>query len=260
MIDSKGRTALWWASANGHLFCARALVGEKANVNLCECEFHTSPLIAATKANELSIVQVLLQAGAKVDSTDDEGRSALSIACEAGYCSIVETLIANRGRTNQRDKEGRTPAAYAALNGHVEVVFAMIHLGRADLGISDSIGATPLMLAAGKAHVKVVELLLDQHSVEVDARDDDGKTALMYAAATGSMEVCFELLKHARGLKAKSSAVHISTGDNTDLAGLNPHLQKSVDLALGRVEMKMKKDVQNLDKSKEYLDAIEVRC
>jgi len=78
--DSKKRTALHFAAAQGNEQTLRILLEHGANPNAKDLNGNT-PLHLAACTNHLRIVTLLLQAGAKADATDFSGKTPLDLAC-----------------------------------------------------------------------------------------------------------------------------------------------------------------------------------
>lgn len=71
----------------------------------------------------MSLVQLLLERGAEVNSRDQDGQTPLSWAAEKGRESVVQVLLENRAGINSKDNNyGRTPLSWAAEKGHEAVV------------------------------------------------------------------------------------------------------------------------------------------
>jgi ankyrin repeat protein len=77
--DDKGRTALHFASAGGHLSIVKCLLKHAADPNMTDFN-GSSPLHLAVIGNHLAIVGELLQAGAQVRASDRFHRTPLDMA------------------------------------------------------------------------------------------------------------------------------------------------------------------------------------
>jgi ankyrin repeat protein len=60
------------------------------------------------------VVELLLDAGAPIDATDNRGRTALMIAAELGHATIVEVLLDRGADRTVADKSGKRAADLAA--------------------------------------------------------------------------------------------------------------------------------------------------
>ena len=68
-----------------------------------------TPLIIASSAGHMDIVQMLVEKGAKVNEVTDEGRSPLLYAASKGRENIASFLLSHGADPNKGDKLGATP-------------------------------------------------------------------------------------------------------------------------------------------------------
>jgi hypothetical protein len=81
-----------------------------------------TPLTAACKGGNVSVVEELVKAGADVNLQDDDGNTPLIAACEGGHVSVVTELVKAGADVNLQDDDGNTPLIAACEGGHVSVV------------------------------------------------------------------------------------------------------------------------------------------
>jgi uncharacterized protein len=111
-------------------------LGCDANTRLGKSRIHA--LVAAAGNNQLAAVEVLLAAGAVVNSADTYGRTALAHATGEGYASVARTLVAGGADVNAADSEGVTPLAGAATGGFWGIVRMLLPAGaRTDVAAAD---------------------------------------------------------------------------------------------------------------------------
>jgi ankyrin repeat protein len=104
-VDSRGRTAVYYAIENNRPENVELLIEKKAAVNVRD-EDGWTPLILATHENHLEIVRILLRAGAKLDEKSEDGMTALHIACKWDHPGVVEALLkAGANRTLRSESE-----------------------------------------------------------------------------------------------------------------------------------------------------------
>ena len=72
-----------------------------------------------------SVVELLLDAGARLDAVDDRGRTALMIAAGLGHAEMADTLIERGADRSVRDKAGKTALDLAA-NDNVRRTIALV--------------------------------------------------------------------------------------------------------------------------------------
>lgn len=120
--DSKGRTALMWAAANGHTPVVEFLLGEGADINAVDSDNQTA-LMYATTGSFVPTVEFLLANGAEVNFQSKKGRfTALTIAASGGNLEIVQLLLEHGADKSLAEGSGSTPLDRARQNGHSAVV------------------------------------------------------------------------------------------------------------------------------------------
>jgi glycerophosphodiester phosphodiesterase len=94
--DATGETALHIAARFGHEDCAKILLegsnDQKADIELAENSFSWTPLHVACVDGHLSIVELLIAAGAEINKLDASGWTAREHAALRGHISIAERL------------------------------------------------------------------------------------------------------------------------------------------------------------------------
>jgi ankyrin repeat protein len=68
-----------------------------------------SPLYIACKNGHASIVELLLEHGADVNETDQNGTSLLLIGCQESHSATVEVLQRHGADVERTDEDGRSP-------------------------------------------------------------------------------------------------------------------------------------------------------
>lgn len=142
----------------------RALAaGADANAILGGSETVLMRAVPAERGDEM--VRMLLARGARVDQTDDMGRTALHHAACAGRLEVARALLERGARVDARASGGETPLEFA-LRGHY---LALIDLLRKRMG-ADAPGAEPgraLAVAAIRGdHARVWKLVAEGVGVE----------------------------------------------------------------------------------------------
>lgn len=87
------------------------------------------------------------------------GQLALHLAARGGFNSIINVLLNNGARLNMTDVQGRTALHYAVDGGHAETLKLLLSWG-ADSLVLDSDGLSCLHLAASSGHELMVRLLI----------------------------------------------------------------------------------------------------
>lgn len=140
-----------------------------------------SALNAASSAGHDLVVNILLNAGADIESTDCCGYSPLSNAAANGFCTTVQLLLSRGADVTHTNSQGYTPLHLAAANGHLQVVSMFLEnnllspfqltLSTVDRrrreGRGEVFAPFPLFLAAIYRQRAVVSLLLSQPDCEL---------------------------------------------------------------------------------------------
>ena len=133
------------------------------------------PLHAAVRENDLEAAARLIAASADVDQPAD-GRTPMFLAARERHVSMVRVLLeAGAGVDKARASDGVTPLLMASSYGHTEVANALIAAGAdVDKARTDD-GTTPLLLASWNGGVEVVAAL-------IAAGADVDKACLLYTS------------------------------------------------------------------------------
>lgn len=151
-----------------------------------------TPLHAACQEGHDQCVELLLRAGARVDSTSKHGLTPLIIACENGWHGCAHILVRATAAIDKAENLNAATALHGAcLNGAVECVELLLQ-ARALLNVVDKDGATPLILAAHHGHIECVKLLVGAGADELV--EYEGKIAFELAEDAGH-ESCAKVLE-----------------------------------------------------------------
>ena len=82
----------------------------------------TTPLMIASKNNDLKTVRALLDQGANPNEADVDGGTALMDASNNGHTKVVKLLLQAGANPNQMTARKVTPLLLAALNGHLKII------------------------------------------------------------------------------------------------------------------------------------------
>ena len=190
-------------------------------------------MIAAEKGHD-NIVQILVQAGAKLDIQDKDDHTFFHICAAYGQPDIIKMVIgivpesvsllqqndqfdntplhlaAEKGQTeavrelleeeygvdiDNKNEDERTPCHLAARNGHVDILKLIIKKDSFAIFDKDEDDNTPLHMAAKQKQAEAVEFLLSQ-GASVHKRNSKSWTALDCAAAAGCYDSAVLLLNH----------------------------------------------------------------
>ena len=180
-----GQTALTYAAYFGLDLIASHLLKYNASIDIQDVSGAT-PLILAASIERKDIddaswaamgrtIQILLNNGASLDLTNNEGKTALEVAEEVGnnrFYDIVQNHI-------RRDDIENIKLLEAIKSDNVKEIKGYLASG-ANVDIKDKDGRTPLILAALNGSERAIQILLSRDA-NVDIQDNEGNTALMLA-------------------------------------------------------------------------------
>ncbi|XP_077316672.1 ankyrin repeat and SAM domain-containing protein 6 [Lithobates pipiens] len=95
-----------------------------------------------------------------VDSTDEDGNTALQLTAGGGHEPLVRFLLMKGASVDSRNHYGWTPLMQAARSGHLNVAHILLENG-ADVNAQNRLGASVLTVASRGGHASVVNLLLE---------------------------------------------------------------------------------------------------
>ncbi|KAI4875133.1 hypothetical protein NFI96_000860 [Prochilodus magdalenae] len=105
---------------------------------------------------------LLLEKGADVNSRDEHGRTALSLACELGHLDAVKILVQFNADPEVTDSWGNSALMYAAYGGHNQVLEFLIRAFKR-LGLkldhTNHAGHTAIQVADYLGHIQCVQVL-----------------------------------------------------------------------------------------------------
>ncbi|KAE8450749.1 hypothetical protein EG329_005662 [Mollisiaceae sp. DMI_Dod_QoI] len=123
--DNKGRTALisaasgWGSQVNA---VVQLLLEKGANIEARDNERRRTALVWATSNGHEGVVRLLLEKGADIEASDNSGQTALICAAYWGREAIVRSLLEKGAEISAKDFNGKTAREVAARARHEAVV------------------------------------------------------------------------------------------------------------------------------------------
>ena len=195
ITDKDGDSSLH-SVINGH--CSKETVQEiinhGAHVNAANENGATALLLACSTAQE-DLVKLLLRAGADPAILDADGDTSLHGAIAAD-CNkeTLEELIDYGADVNALNNRGRTPLLLSCFYRYTDSVNVLLGAG-ADPSISDHENFSCLHAAVdGRCSNNTLQAVID-HGAHIDAKRKDGTTALLSACRTGQSELVMFLME-----------------------------------------------------------------
>jgi len=199
-----GVTALHVAAQGGYLDCVNILIEAGAKVEVKDDEDRTA-LILAVKGNFGEVASALVKAGADPNTpyVDDEGdaHNLLMDAIIVENEEFASLLIRNGADLTHEDDHKVTTLLQASHRGMENIVELLLErFPKENIDKASDEGITPLIAAASEGHINIVKLLIEKvgEHLDVNAKDRDGTTAIMAAAARGHVNGVEILLKQGK--------------------------------------------------------------
>lgn len=151
-------------------------------------EARVEMLSSAAFDGNADLVRDLIHQGVDINATDkDSGWTALMSGAAQGHITVVQLLLAAGAEVNRDLPSGKTALSEAAYWGRTEIVKLLISAG-ANLNSADSDGWTPVMKTLVWNATEVLQVLLDA-GADASVRNEDGKMVLAIAIADGKTEI-----------------------------------------------------------------------
>ena len=162
-------TPLWLAAANGHDTVVSQLLASGASPHTVNRSEHNTPRHKAAAGGHQATVSVLMDHGVDISVYNNLSLTPLSYAAEHGDVSIVNLLLkAGADPDGGSRANGETPLARAAAKSNDATVTTLLAHGAI---VNAAIGESPLSRAAAGGHAAVVDLLLGQlHAADPNAQ------------------------------------------------------------------------------------------
>ena len=179
---TKGCTPLLVAASVGHAPVVEALLDAGAEIEAVDNAadgqhvWRRPALVRAARAGALEVVRLLLARGARIESKDRRGSTALLLACESRHPEVAAELIRAGADVNARDDRKDTPLLYACDAGNDEVARLLLERG-AKTNVKGSRIMYPLSIAAAIPKPSLVKVLLEA-GADVNGRAENQGTVI----------------------------------------------------------------------------------
>lgn len=171
------------------------LLQSGADVNTSDVQGFT-PLFMASYYGFISVVEILIQNGAGLNVKTVSGATPLQASSTMGHFRVTQLLVQHGADVTTKDNAGRNLLNYACRPGNLELVNFIINESQTQaLDEADHWGSRPLSVAARFGSVGIVRALIGTGAVEVESSDKFGRTAALWAASRGHYAVASLLAK-----------------------------------------------------------------
>ena len=183
--DEEGNPRLIRAIDNNDIDTVKYLLRQGDDPNIVNKNGQPALIRAINNINtNIEIVKLLLENGADPDIKQQRGmftgESPLIRAIEENKIDVVELLINHGANIESTDSDGYTALMIANLRAQYEILTLLINKGAA-MNTQNNDGSTALMNAISEHFFENVELLLKNGADLLDLKDNQGYTALMHA-------------------------------------------------------------------------------
>ncbi|XP_017009616.2 uncharacterized protein [Drosophila takahashii] len=193
--DKDGRQPLLWAASAGSAKAVIALVKAGARVESSDKDGLTALHCAGSRGHTECIDTLIGLCGAPTDLIDSNGCTALHYAVTLGHADATARLLDLEADPNRQDRKGRTPAHCGCSKGQFETLKLLKDRG-ANLWLRNAKGDLPLHEAAASGRRELLEWLLNQRPKQVNTTSNDGRSLLHIAAANDYTDMCKLLLDY----------------------------------------------------------------
>ena len=193
-----------------------------ASLSIAQADFEPLNTIEATRRltegvqlGSVKQVQEAIARGADIHDRNTFGRTPLILAATKGNKKIIDVLLEAGANPNQTDDDSNSPLYFASRNCNHRAVISLLmpHNGaKADVNHVNHVGQSALHAASEQGCDLVVQVLLRQPEIKIHMRDDYHRTALDYATENADILGEFEakdlIMSADRSLNILKPAVH----------------------------------------------------
>jgi ankyrin repeat protein len=143
------------------------------------------------------IVSELLSHGADPNYSDENGQTALHMACQDGHDAAATALILYNANVCAADDAGVTALHMACRNGDLDIVVVLLS-GKGPTDVIDEDGKTGLEYARESGHDPIVEYITKEIEKRREDEFEEGSKKLMDACVEGNVTEVLRLLQDDR--------------------------------------------------------------
>jgi ankyrin repeat protein len=178
-------------STHQELTMVSMLLEAGADINARTYDGYTALDFAAGDGNE-ALVRLLLDAGANINTPRNRNLSMLTLAAYSGKEAVVQMLMDAGADVNMQEEDGNSALIAATRNDHVKIVSMLLDAG-ADVNLRNTTSGTALFGAVVGGYEDLVRVLLDA-GADVNVQTASGMTALSFAVLRDKKEIVRHLL------------------------------------------------------------------
>ena len=193
-VDSCSYTCLHFAVEGGcSIEAIHAIIDHGADVNATTIANVTALMFAIWKRS-VSVINILLRAGANPNIANDDGCTCLHEAVIEYLSEEILQVLNNHGAdVNTRDKKNQTALMLASEKGNTDAMNVLLKAG-ADPNIPDASGNTCFNYAIVRNCGKEMLQAMIDHSADVNVTNKKNQTVLSIACEQGNIDAINVLL------------------------------------------------------------------
>ncbi|XP_041479668.1 E3 ubiquitin-protein ligase MIB2-like isoform X1 [Lytechinus variegatus] len=182
------KSALHKASARGHLKVVKALIEAGADIEITTDDGHT-PLHYAVDGDEPAVVKYLIEKGADIDRGSTRQRRAIHRAAYGNFVDCARILINHGCDVNVQDREKDTPLHEAIITNSIDVAELLLAVPKLDTTLTNKRNMPPILFASLKDRPELVEMLGRHCPPSIPVTTSQGYTILHIAACNNHVQV-----------------------------------------------------------------------
>jgi Tfp pilus assembly protein PilP len=165
-----------------------------ASIDAAYTAWGDSPLLAAVRGNQASVVELLIRKGARLDLFSGVSElTPLNVAASENHPLLVARLLKAGADPSITDVREHLPIHYAASEGDAASVKLLID-AKSRLNAWTNIGLTPFANAALGGHTAIIQMFL-ANGIKVNDVDRNGNTMLHAAVWGNNLECARKLIE-----------------------------------------------------------------
>lgn len=196
--DDDGRTPLQLAILKNDLTAVRMLIQAKSDANVQDY-YGNSSLHLLAGIDDDQIFNIVIPFIKDINIRNNAGETPVLSAVRKGNHKIVKLLIEKGAKLSISDDDGNSPLHFAGDNDMAE----LLCVNHANIEARNEDGETPLMIAISRGRKSMVEFYFEK-GAKIDTVNIRGESLLHYAVAYDRKEIVTTLLNKGADLKCKS--------------------------------------------------------
>ncbi|RUS74837.1 hypothetical protein EGW08_017394 [Elysia chlorotica] len=159
-VDEQGRHPLLSAvSSRCDIQIIQDLVDADSDVNIADKVTKQTALHEAMCQHYVPAAHLLIDKGSSMERLNNEGKSALYLACQRGLCETVQYMVKEKGCPTLSSQISALPIHVAATQGRASTIQVLAEAG-CDINQTNEKGETPLAAALAEDNFSAVRALL----------------------------------------------------------------------------------------------------